>query len=179
MKRIPGITTLLFGIAAAVPAVAEPIELSWADLVPEEAIAAGGGLNILEGVVEHSQVTDLAEDASTPVADAGEVLGISVGTAFRTDLDETEVTIPGYLLPITFDGADVSEFLLVPFVGACVHVPPPPPNQLIFVTYERGYPVSSLFEPVTVTGQLTVRDVDTELAEVGYTIDAATVRHVR
>ena len=62
--------------------------------------------------------------------------------------------IPGYLLPLEFDGAGVSEFLLVPYVGACIHAPPPPPNQIVHVRLEGSYATSELYTPVWVAGLL-------------------------
>ncbi|MCB1814569.1 MAG: DUF3299 domain-containing protein, partial [Candidatus Competibacteraceae bacterium] len=48
-------------------------------------------------------------------------------------LDGRDVRIPGFLLPLNYEGEKVTEFLLVPVVGACIHVPPPPPNQMVHV----------------------------------------------
>lgn len=58
----------------------------------------------------------------------------------------------GYLLPLEVDRGEVSEFLLVPFVGACIHVPPP--NQIVHVAFADSYSAESIYEPVTVTGSL-------------------------
>ena len=51
----------------------------------------------------------------------------------------------------------VQEFLLVPYVGACIHVPPPPQNQMVFVKLSEPYVVDSLFAPVWITGRITVK----------------------
>lgn len=77
-------------------------------------------------------------------------------TAVVEELDGEHVRMPGYLLPLELDGTQVTEFFLVPYVGACIHVPPPPPNQIVHVTLEEneGYQNSGLFEPVWVTGVL-------------------------
>lgn len=64
------------------------------------------------------------------------------------------VRMPGYLLPLEFKGQAVTHFLLVPWVGACIHTPPPPPNQIVFVSVERPYPVDSPYTPVWVKGRL-------------------------
>ncbi len=69
------------------------------------------------------------------------------------DLDGKPVRIPGYLLPLEFDGDKVSEFLLVPYVGACIHSPPPPPNQIVHVKTEEAYTTDGgLYTPVWVNG---------------------------
>ena len=68
-------------------------------------------------------------------------------------LDGKPVRIPGYLLPLEFDGDQVTEFLLVPYVGACIHTPPPPPNQIVHVKTEEAYTLEGgLYTPVWVNG---------------------------
>lgn len=71
-------------------------------------------------------------------------------------LDGQLVRIPGYALPLEFSGIGVKEFLLVPYFGACIHVPPPPPNQMVFVTLDEPYVVNELFAPVWITGRMSV-----------------------
>ena len=78
----------------------------------------------------------------------------------------------GYVVPLDFEATNVKEFLLVPFVGACIHVPPPPPNQIIYVKTAQGFDVEGSFDPVYVTGTLKVASQYTGLAETGYAIDA-------
>jgi len=63
-------------------------------------------------------------------------------------LDGRDVKLPGYVLPLDFDGTLVKSFLLVPYVGACIHVPPPPPNQIVFVQLKGGFKSPELFAPV-------------------------------
>lgn len=64
------------------------------------------------------------------------------------------IRLSGYLLPLEMDGGDVSEFLLVPIVGACIHVPPPPPNQIVHVALSGRYAADQVYAPVTVTGTI-------------------------
>ena len=68
------------------------------------------------------------------------------------ELDGQQVRLPGFMVPIDFEGAETSEFLLVPYFGACIHVPPPPSNQIVYVKTVAGYPMKELFDPVWVTG---------------------------
>lgn len=64
------------------------------------------------------------------------------------------VRIPGYLLPLEFKDRKAVEFLLVPNVGACIHTPPPPPNQMVHVYYPAGFRVTGLYSPILITGRL-------------------------
>ena len=52
---------------------------------------------------------------------------------FNKSLVDKEVKIPGYVLPLDMYGRGVNTFLLVPYIGACIHVPPPAPNQLFML----------------------------------------------
>ncbi|MGI9522829.1 MAG: DUF3299 domain-containing protein [Hyphomicrobiaceae bacterium] len=106
-------------------------------------------------------------------------------SSVREEWDDKKIRIPGYVLPLEFDGDLVTEFVLVPYMGACVHVPPPPANQMIIVRHASGFAVAGLFEAVWVTGRLKIarssRPVNlsdgTASFEVGYVMDAASVRH--
>lgn len=87
-------------------------------------------------------------------------------------LDGKRVRIGGYVVALDFDATTITEFLLVPFVGACIHVPAPPSNQVIYVKSEKGFAVQGSFDPVYVTGVLKVISTSTGLADAGYTIEA-------
>ena len=102
-------------------------------------------------------------------------------------LDGAQIRIPGYVLPLEFEGTWVKEFLLVPYVGACIHVPPPPPNQMVFVTARASFEAEGLFAPVWVEGTLSTRGgaydltlVDgTASVDAGYALEAAEVEPYR
>lgn len=84
--------------------------------------------------------------------------------------------IGGYVVPIDFKATIVKEFLLIPYIGACVHVPAPPANQVIHVTTDRGIAIQGPFDPVIVTGILQTTRVSTRLADAGYSLLADAVK---
>jgi hypothetical protein len=98
-------------------------------------------------------------------------------------LDGQTVRIPGYLLPLEFSGKEITEFLLVPWVGACIHTPPPPPNQIVHVKADKPVANATLFAPIWVTGRLSIAAskkslylVDGESnIDIGYSLRASTV----
>lgn len=100
-------------------------------------------------------------------------------------LDGVHVSIPGYALPLEMDGQLVTEFLLVPWVGACIHTPPPPPNQIVHVKLNAGIEVDNRYRPVWVTGKMTVGAAQKELyfvdgsapIDFGYSIAGANVEY--
>lgn len=95
--------------------------------------------------------------------------------AVVTELNGKNVRIGGYVVPLDFEATKIKEFLLVPFVGACIHVPPPPANQIIYVKVAKGFDVSGAFDPVTVIGTIKTDVAFTGLADAGYTMDAEIV----
>jgi uncharacterized protein len=91
------------------------------------------------------------------------------------ELNGQRVKLAGYVVPLDFEATTVKEFLLVPFVGACFHVPPPPPNQIVYIKSEKGFELGAIFDPVAVTGTIRTETTTTELADVGYSMDADAV----
>jgi hypothetical protein len=92
-----------------------------------------------------------AEEAATQAGSA----------AVNSALEGTTIQLPGYIMPLhmTPDGL-VSEFFLVPYVGACIHVPPPPPNQMVYIQLDKAMPLSPLYEPYWVTGTVHTHDAN-------------------
>ena len=90
----------------------------------------------------------------------------------RTDWNGQIVRLPGFIVPIDYSGTGVIAFILVPFVGACVHVPPPPANQLVFVTSEKPYDSTGLYEAVNVIGMFGTASTSTQLADIAYALSA-------
>jgi hypothetical protein len=78
-------------------------------------------------------------------------------------LNGLDVRMIGYLLPLDFSGKKGVEFLLVPWVGACIHTPPPPQNQIVYLKFDKGYESSSLYAPVWVEGTLRTESLTKEL----------------
>ncbi len=80
------------------------------------------------------------------------------------------VRIPGFIVPLEDFQERAKEFLLVPYFGACVHTPPPPPNQMVFVKLAGGPKSLALFDPVWVEGLLEVQQVNSPYGAVSFTM---------
>ena len=92
------------------------------------------------------------------------------------DYDGKVVKLPGFVVPLEIDAKAIQEFLLVPYYGACIHVPPPPANQTVHVVTDENHAYQGqLFDTVWVTGTMRVEKVSSELGEAGYRIDARKV----
>ena len=71
------------------------------------------------------------------------------------EMDGQAVRVPGFIVPLEFDDTlNVTEFFLVPYFGACIHLPPPPPNQMIYVTSTEGIQLDVLYDPFWISGVL-------------------------
>ncbi len=147
------------GALGLVPAAAlakDYIDLEWTDLVPEGQPMIPPAI---QSLLDHDAPPSLA-DQQPP------------SHGVRTDWNGEIVRLPGFIVPIDYSGTGVTAFILVPFVGACVHVPPPPANQLVFVTTEKPYQNSGLFEAVNVIGMFGTASTSTQLADIAYALSA-------
>ena len=94
-------------------------------------------------------------------------------------MDGKKIRIGGYPVPLESDAKGASTlFFLVPYPGACIHVPPPPPNQLILVRYPKGIALEDIYAPIWVSGALKIEAVSNDLADAAYALDASAVRLV-
>ena len=84
----------------------------------------------------------------------------------NAELDGQIIRIPGYALPLEHKDTGVKELLLVPYVGACIHVPPPPANQTVYVSLEDAHILKNIYEPVWVTGRLSIQATNRSLSLV-------------
>ena len=89
------------------------------------------------------------------------------GQTANAELNGKVVCIPGYLLPLEFEDKKVVEFLLVPWVGACIHEPPPPANQVVHVKLNQGFDIGDdMYTPVWVNGMMKTEKNNPELSYV-------------
>lgn len=150
---------LLLTATASVPATAwarAAQEISWDDLIPPG--------------VPYSQIIgegelDEINDTWNPVYDAN-------GTKLNEALNGAFIKMPGFIIPFNISAKGVTEFMLVPYVGACIHTPPPPANQLVMVETKKPWPGDQLWDPVWVTGTMRTQLQSTNLGQTGYSITA-------
>ena len=164
---------LLAALAPSDPARAaqdEARQLGWEDLTPADwdpraALEALRGEDLQSLTDDSSQALELLE-AYREAARSAPVVG---------ELDGQRIRIPGYIVPLEFDHLVVSEFLLVPYFGACIHVPPPPANQIVYVTTETSFPTTKVFKPVWVTGVIKTLAYFNEVGDAGYRMHAMNI----
>lgn len=92
------------------------------------------------------------------------------------ELDGLDVRIPGYVVPLDFNSEGVySEFLLVPYFGACLHTPPPPPNQIVYVKASPATKIASIYEPVWIEGIMKTGKFESETGDSAYELSLSNI----
>ena len=146
-------------LASATVALAQPRTIDWVELIPED------------------QRSSFDPAPPPPMHDY--LMGESGGLAalqpmdfnVNTKLDGQQVRLPGFIVPLELDARGlVTEFFLVPYFGACIHVPPPPPNQLVYVVMDKGISLDSMYSAYWITGKLATKRRDTSLGAAAYTL---------
>jgi hypothetical protein len=141
----------------ALPVTAELREIDWLELMPAEDLA------LLENMPE------IVHEGDGPALLPDEIMTGRV----VPEMANVEGRIPGFVVPLkTTQDMKILEFFLVPYYGACIHVPPPPPNQIIHVTYAPGFYLEALFDPIWVEGTLTIERTEHAVGTSSYSMVA-------
>lgn len=155
----------------ASPVYSEPRYIGWNDLVP----LGWPDRDPLDGR-DISNLSDQDPEAKRLYAILREYLD---NAPVVEELDGQQVSIPGYVVPMEFFSGtrEIKTFLLVPFQGACIHVPPPASNQIVLVSNDQNdsdFPDDPEV-PVLVSGLLTVDHIESDLAVSSYHLDASSI----
>jgi hypothetical protein len=168
--------------------------IEWTDLMPEDDLEAI--LNppeYLDDIVDGSPEDQLTQDSilaapemETSVAmEESDTLALLDNSAKEQRYQEAltsvrvveafdgkAIRVPGFIVPLEFAGDQqrVTRFFLVPYFGACIHVPPPPPNQIIYAEYDKGLKLESLYDPFWLSGVLSTTLIENDMATAAYVI---------
>ena len=155
--------------------------LDWNDLMPPMDLAA-----IQSQSIDHGSGPD---DTATPTWESDDVVGSEMNSWDSTDenwqqdayqsaltstrtvdtLNGKDVKLPGFIVPLEFDDElTVTQFFLVPYFGACIHLPPPPPNQMVLVDYPEGIKLDALYTPFWVSGELSIQIMENDMGISAY-----------
>lgn len=155
-------------VQAAAPTGIEPIELEWDALIPADWR--------LDKLMEEYNADNLSDEDPRAKELMDKIKRFWKEAPVVHDYDGKLVKLPGFVVPLETDAKTIQEFLLVPYYGACIHTPPPPANQTVYVVTEKGHAYQGqLFDTVWVTGTLRVDKLSSELGDAGYRIEARLV----
>jgi hypothetical protein len=156
---------------AQVPAIdsaAEVREIEWDALIPEDYRP--------DKLLAEFAAEDLSDDDPRAAELMAKLKALWDQAPVREELDGAAVRLPGFVVPVEGDEKETTAFLLVPYYGACIHVPPPPANQTVYVLTEPGKGAPpGLFDVVWVNGTMSVKRIENDIAEAGYTLYASEV----
>lgn len=142
---------------------AEPKDLTWQEMIPPDAPAEVPNMTPLHDLSQMGSALEAAPAAKQDLPNAPVV----------KSLDGKNIRLPGYIVPLEVsEEGRTTEFLLVPYFGACIHVPPPPSNQIVHVKSEVGVKLDELYQPYWIEGSLQVKASSSELADAGYQMNA-------
>lgn len=159
-------------------------EITWEDLMPEgedellETLYVEFYEEFERKMLQNS--TSLADaasqeaDVSSTIAEGSDADTMEQIGTFNVvkDLDGKKIRVPGYVVPFDFSAdAKHKEFLLVPYFGACLHTPPPPPNQIILVKSETAATIDNLYDPVWLEGTLKTGEFMNDLGNSAYELN--------
>ena len=162
---MPRVLLLLLLLVTTPLWASEPRTLEWPQLIPAGAPIIQPQLAPMHDL---SQLSDALAAESAPAARQS-----APNAPVVKALDGQQVKLPGYIVPLEVsEEGRTTEFLLVPYYGACIHVPPPPSNQIVHVFSEIGIKVEELYQPYWIEGPMKVQSSSSELAEAGYQMDA-------
>lgn len=142
-------------------------EITWDDLMPKnwDPMAPLKGLKL-----------DNLRDGDPRAIEALEKIREAWNNApVEPSLNNARIRIPGFVIPLEKVGNKVSEFLLVPYFGACIHTPPPPSNQVIHVTATKPVTGMRTMDTMWISGVMQASKVDTEMGQAGYQLKAEVV----
>jgi len=170
MKTKSILALLLLCLVPLIAVSAEPPqELDWDSLMPDDFRPD----KIMEKYGDISELDD-SDPRAKKMLDELEAAWNKAPVV--QSLDGKRVKLPGFVVPLEGDGQKLSEFLLVPYYGACIHVPPPPPNQTVYVKVPKGDArIRRAFDTVWVTGVMSAKPFTSDLATAGYQIQAESV----
>ncbi|AZD18296.1 DUF3299 domain-containing protein [Pseudomonas chlororaphis] len=144
---------------------AEPRDLAWSEMIPPDAPAEVPNMQPLHDL---SQMSDALAAESAPAAKQD-----MPNAPVVQSLDGLSVRLPGYIVPLEVsEEGRTTEFLLVPYFGACIHVPPPPSNQIVHVKSQVGVKLDELYQPYWIEGPMQVKASTSEIADAGYQMEA-------
>ncbi|MDO8377005.1 MAG: DUF3299 domain-containing protein [Aquabacterium sp.] len=149
-------------------------ELRWDDLVPK-------GWDPMKGLKDKGigNMAALNDGDPKAVALMRELREAWDNAPAETQLDGTRIKLPGYLVPLEESAAGHTEFLLVPYFGACIHTPPPPANQIVLVVTAKPAAGYRSMDTVWVSGTLKATRSNSPMGASGYRLEGALVERYK
>lgn len=172
------IAAFLWTFVTATNAWSEPSkEIQWSDLIPK-GYEPEKLLEKYEKDIE--RLNNLPDNSDEGIAIIQRITEEINNSPMNKEISGQHIRIAGYIAPLDIKNGMVTRFLLVPYFGACIHVPPPPMNQTILVQTapRQGIKLHEVDYPYLISGQLSIQKTHTDIGQAGYQIkNAQTALH--
>lgn len=183
MKFSVTLSSVKFGLIAALLVLFSTLnptqaanyeEIDWVALMPEDDLSAL--LNrpeFLNDIADGSAADSVDDFASKQLEDeqAQRYQQALVSTRVIEAFDGKAIRIPGFIVPLEQNDEQKSTaFFVVPYFGACLHMPPPPPNQILYVEYKEGIAVENLYDPYWFEGTVKIDNHESALGTSAYSL---------
>ncbi|OED41297.1 hypothetical protein AB833_09785 [Chromatiales bacterium (ex Bugula neritina AB1)] len=147
-------------------------ELVWEDLIPDDFVPPENPF----ASMSKEQIDKLMDGSDESNAEVERLRKQFNYAPVVPELDGQRVRIPAYITPLEYNSDSmIKEFLLVPYVGACIHTPPPPANQIVHAQSPEAIKFAGMYEPVIAIGTLRTETVKSDIAESGYRLEVEEV----
>ena len=147
-------------------------EILWDDLIPDDFTPPENPFATMSQE-EIDKLMDGSEESKAELAKLEEIYNYA---PVVDNLDGKRVKLPAYVTPLEYNAESLAtEFLLVPYVGACIHVPPPPANQIVHALSAREVKIPNMYDPVWAVGVIRAETTQSSLAESGYKLEVETI----
>ena len=148
-------------------------KIEWTELIPQHDLDSllnpPNYDDIQDGSTDDQIASQLKSSISPDTQDPYQKALVS--TDVIAEMNGRGIRIPGFVVPLEFnDDEAITQFFLVPFFGACFHLPPPPPNQIILIDYPKGFDLESVYAPIWVSGTLGTTLTENEVAISAYSM---------
>jgi len=156
------------------------IDIEWTQLMPADDLAAL--MNPPEFIVDIEDGTALDNVAALSELSKGNDTAKRFKDALQSSrviqaFNEQDIRLPGFIVPLeSDDNQRVTAFFIVPYFGACLHLPPPPPNQIVYVEYAKGVVLPNIQDPFWFEGTIIIDQTENDLGSSAYTMKLDSVR---
>lgn len=163
------VVTYMFFASSLVIAVSAPVvyadelnyeEIEWTELMPPEDLSAlMNRPAVLDEIADGSAQDSIDSFQQRQLEDeqAQQYQAALSSTRVIQAFDGKAIRIPGFIVPLAQnEDKEVTRFFIVPYFGACLHMPPPPPNQILFVETDQGIALENYYDPYWFEGVVAI-----------------------
>lgn len=167
-------TTILYSAHAVARDTEKYLEIEWTALMPSDDLEALLNAPDFFDEIEEGSRNDsldmlLTGDPEDPrTARYLQALG---SMSIVEEYDQKRIRIPGFIVPLVSDEKqNITEFFIVPYFGACLHLPPPPPNQILHVKTDKKVRLNGLQDAFWFEGEVNIETTSNLLGKSAYTL---------